>query len=221
MLKECNDALQKKRNRLRDRQNLLNRKQKDDASLEQFCHALNGLAANCDFSTQTTRLVCNIFVSNIKNTLVQERLFTEPKDNPEEALKCVVAFEQGAQQKKTIRVKTRKIKEEPVFAVYKNSECYKCGEKPFTMGHQKICKAKNVECRNCGKTGHYARTCRMRQPETRQNKTNTRKKVNVVHPKSHPWSSSEDESGEEIEVMHIDYMEKGTNKPFVSKGTFN
>ena len=37
LLKECNDAFQKKRNRLMDRHKLLNRKQKDDGSLEQFC----------------------------------------------------------------------------------------------------------------------------------------------------------------------------------------
>ena len=203
-----------------DRHKFLNRKQKDDESLEQFWHALNRLAANCDFGTQTTGLVFDIFVSNMKNTLVQERLFTEPKDNPDEALKFAVAFEQGAQQKKTFCIKTTNIKEEPVFAVEKNTECIKCGEKPFIMGHQKTCKAKNVECRNCGKMGHYARMCRMKQPETNKNRTNTRKKVNAVHPKS-PWSSSEDDTGEEVEVMHIDNIERGENKPFILKGTFN
>ena len=60
----------------------------------------------------------------------------------------------------------------------------------------------------------------MKQPHANKNKTNTRKKVNVVHPKS-PWSSSEDESGEEVEVMHIDNIERGENKPFVLNGTFN
>ena len=60
------------------------------------------------------------------------------------------------------------IKEEPVFAVEKNNECYQCGEKPLTMGHQNICQAKHVECRNFETTGHYARMCRMRQPETRK-----------------------------------------------------
>ena len=120
-----------------DRHKFLNRKQRDDESLKQFWHALKGLAANCDFGTQTTGLVYDIFVSNMKNTLVQERLFTEPRNNPNEALKIAVAFEQGAEQKKTICVKTANINEEPVFAVEKNTECYNCGENPFIMGHQK------------------------------------------------------------------------------------
>ena len=137
-----------------DRHKFFNREQLEGETLEQFWHALNGLASNCDFGTQTISLVYDIFVSNMKNVVVQERLFTEPKDNPEEALKFALASEQGAQQKKTICVKTANIKEKPVFAVEKNNECYKCGEKPFVMGHQKVCKAKSVECRNCGKTGH-------------------------------------------------------------------
>ena len=48
-------------------------------------------------------------------------------------------------------------------------------------------------------------------------KTNTRKNVYVVHPKS-PWRSSDEESGEEVEVMLIDKMEEGADKPFVLKG---
>ena len=44
----------------------------------------------------------------MKNVVVQERLFTEPKDNPEEALKFAIAFEQGAQQKKNNFCENRK-----------------------------------------------------------------------------------------------------------------
>ena len=38
------------------------------------------------------------------------------------------------------------------------------------MGHQKICEAKNVQWRSCGKTGHYARMCPIKQAETKTNK---------------------------------------------------
>ena len=220
LLKGCNDAFQKKRNRLMDRHKFLNRKQKEDESLEQFWHALNGLAANFDFGTQTTGLVYDIFVSNMRNTVLQERLFTKPKDNPEEALKFAVAFEQGAQQKKTICIKPTNIKEEPVFAVEKSNECYKCGEKPFFMGHQKVCKARNIQCRSCGKTGHYARICRIKQTETKPNRQTHQRKINAVQ-KNPTWSSSEDESAEEVEILHIDEEKgKNSNKPFVLKGKF-
>ena len=154
----------------------------------------------------------------MKNVVVQERLFTEPKDNPEEALKFVIHSNRARSRKKTTCVKAANIKEEPVFAVKNNNECYKCGEKPFVVGHQKVCKAKGVECRNCGKTGHYARMCRLKTPETKKNNTANRK-VNAIRTKS-PWSSSEEESAEEVAILHID-GETPKNKPFVLKGKFN
>ena len=39
------------------------------------------------------RLNYDIFVSNMKNTVVQERLFIQPNDNPEEVLNFAVALE--------------------------------------------------------------------------------------------------------------------------------
>ena len=147
-------------------------------------------------------LVYDIYVSNMKNTLVQERLFTEPKNSPVKALKFAFAFEQGAKQTKAICVKTTpNIKEEPVSAVEKNNECYKCGEKPPILVHQKVCKATNAQCRNCRKTRYYARMCRRRKPETKPNKTVSSRIVNVVHQKI-AWSSSQEESIEEVQVQH-------------------
>ena len=58
----------------------------------------------------------------MKNASVQERLFIEPKDSPEEALKFATAFQQEAQQKKTECVKPINDTEEPVLAVEKNTE---------------------------------------------------------------------------------------------------
>ena len=218
LLKEANGAFLKKKNRLMDRHKFLNRKQQEGETLEQFWHSLNGLAANCDFGTQTQGLVYDIFVSNMRNTVVQERLFTEPRDNPDEALKYAIAFEQGVQQKRTICTKQPTVKEEPVAVVEKNAECYKCGETPFSVAHQKVCKAKSVECRKCGKTGHYARMCRSKTPVNKYPQQGKRR-VNAVQ-KQNSWSSS-GESEEEVEVLHIDDIVNSASKPFVLKGTFN
>ena len=110
------------------RHKFVNRKQREDESLEQFWHALNGLAAYFDFGTQPTGLVYDFLVSNINNTVVQEKFFTDTKVNQEDALKFAVAFERGAHRSETICVNTTNL---PVFAVEKSNECYKDGEKPF------------------------------------------------------------------------------------------
>ena len=60
--------------------------------------------------------------------------------------------------------------------------------------------------------------CRLKTSETNKNNTANRK-VNAIRTKS-PWSSSEEESAEEIEILHVD-RETPKNKLFVLKGKFN
>ena len=55
-----------------DRHKFLNRKQKEDESLKQFWHALNRLAAKCDFGIQDTGLVYDMFVSKMKKQLYKQ-----------------------------------------------------------------------------------------------------------------------------------------------------
>ena len=105
LLKEASDAFLKTNNRLMDHHEILNRMQPEREALEQFWHTLDGLAAKCDFGTQTQSLFYDIFVSNMRNTAMQERLFTKPNENFEHALKFAKAFEQIVHQKRTNCVK--------------------------------------------------------------------------------------------------------------------
>ena len=56
---------------------------------------------------------------NMENKQVQEKLFTEPKDNPADALQFAIAFEDRLRRQKTNGYisQEQKIKEEPVRAV--------------------------------------------------------------------------------------------------------
>ena len=38
-------------------------------------------------------------------------------------------------------------------------QCYQC-KKPYTKGHETVCKAKNVKCNGCGVIGHYEVACK-------------------------------------------------------------
>ena len=62
---------------------------------------LNGLAARCDFGNQTEGLVHDIFVLNMNNKQIQEKLCTESKENPAEALQFAIAFEDGLKRQKS------------------------------------------------------------------------------------------------------------------------
>ena len=138
MMKEGESAFKVKRNRTMDRFLFLTRKQGEQETLEQFWNALNGLASICELQGLTKSLVHDVFIVNMRNTAVQERLCTEPRDDPEDALKFAIAFEQGVQQKNNIG-KVLCIKEEPIFAVTKDTprSCYRCGASNFKIEHLK------------------------------------------------------------------------------------
>ena len=38
-------------------------------------------------------------------------------------------------------------------------QCFRC-KKPYTKGHEKVCKAQNAKCNACGIVGHYEIACK-------------------------------------------------------------
>ena len=54
---------------------LFSRLQQPGETLFQFWHALNGLAAICDFRDITTTLVLDMFILHMSNKKVQEKLY--------------------------------------------------------------------------------------------------------------------------------------------------
>ena len=93
MTKMCKECFWKK-NRTLDRHKFFSRMQQTGETLSQFWHALNGLAAPCDFGEITTTLVLDMFILHMTNKKVQEKICTEPKE-PEQALEFAIAFEEG------------------------------------------------------------------------------------------------------------------------------
>ena len=75
IVQHCTECFQRRRNRTLDRHSLLSRKQKPNETLNQFWNNLNGLAARCDFGNQTESLVHDIFILNMNNKQVQEKLY--------------------------------------------------------------------------------------------------------------------------------------------------
>ena len=114
----CIECFRKKRNRTLDRHRLFSRHQQQGESLFQFWHALNGLAALCDFGEITPTLLLDMFILHMNNKKVQEKLCTEPKE-PDQALEFALAFGEGIQRQKAYGAQAPEstktaIKSEPV-----------------------------------------------------------------------------------------------------------
>ena len=110
-------------------------------SLRQFWNNLTGLAARCEFE-QTEGLTMDTFIQNMHNKTVQMRLCTDPKEQPQEALRFAIAFEEGIIQQQSF-TSGNITKKEPVCAIENKNKnpCTRCGWE-FNQNHLSVCKAK-------------------------------------------------------------------------------
>ena len=90
------------------------------------------------------------FIQKMHTRTVQERSCTEPKENPQEALRFAVAFEEGISQQKSF-TGANEMKKEPKYAIDNKGKkpFWRCGVE-FVQNHLMTCKVKNKKRRNCG-----------------------------------------------------------------------
>ena len=69
---------------------------------------MNRLASKCNFGTITESLVKDVFIGNMINREVQQKLCTEPKATVNDNIQFAIAYEEG-----TIRQQLFNCKEKP------------------------------------------------------------------------------------------------------------
>ena len=160
----CEQTFRKERNRTLERYRFFARKRQPNETLRQFWNALTGLAARCGFEKQTEILIMDAFIQNMHNKTVQERVCTEPIEQPQEALRFAIAFEERISHQKSFGGNTN-IKNEPVYPIDNKNRnpCTRCGL-DFVTNHLAVCKSKNQKYRNCGIFGLFQRM--NKRPET-------------------------------------------------------
>ena len=173
-------AFVRKTNITFERHKLLNRKQRDRESLEQFWGALAEMAKRCNIPTGEDEWIRDIFINNMKNSNIQRKLLTETLP-PLEALNVALIDEKGITNhiKMTSTFKSNgyssnksfnhfNVKREATLNIERTNTCMKCGGN-FTKGHLAVCPAKDTTCKTCKYRGHFTRLCKSR-----------RKNVNIV-----------------------------------------
>ena len=163
-----------------ERHKLLNRKQRDRESLEQFWGALAEMAKRCDIPTGEDEWVRDIFINKMKNSEFQRKLLTETLPHLE-ALNVALIDEKGItnHMKMTSTFKYNgyssnesfnhfNVKREPTLKIERNNTCMKYGG-TLSKGHLAVCPAKDTTCTTCKYRGNFTRLCKSR-----------RKNVNIV-----------------------------------------
>ena len=194
IVQHCTESFQVPRKRTLGRQTFLSQKQKPNETLHQFSNVLNGLAARCDFGNQTEGLVYDIFVLNMTNRQVQEKLCTEPKENLAEALQFALAFKDGLKRQRTYGNIKQGAEVQGGTSVF--GKWYKT-EQSRMLEMRCRCKAPNSICNYCGKKGHLEKVCNQKKSDNNQkfgkirglaNKFNLSTKKSGTKKKKNTWS---------------------------------
>ena len=220
----CNECFRKKTKPYFGSPQILSRLQQPGETLFQFWHALNGLAAICDFGKITTTLVLNMFILHMSNKKVQEKLCTEPKE-PDQALDFAIAYEEGVKRQKTYEMQAPEtsktsVKSEPIYAVEKSKpgECFRCGDQNFTMEHVNFCMATNLRCKHCKIVGHLEKCCNkkfpQRQKEMMQRLKSRESQQGMRKVKYIDESDEDEEDCEEDEEQLVLQVDGEGSKPF-------
>ena len=210
-----------------DRHRFFSRLQQPGETFSHVWHALNGLAAICDFGEITTILVLDMFNLHMSNKKVQEKLCTEPKE-PDQALESAIAYEEGIKRQKTYGMQAPEtsktsVKSELIYVVEKSKprECFRCGDQNFTMEHVNFCMATNHRCKHCKIVGHLEKCCNKKFPQRQKEMMQRLKsgesqqgmrRVNYID------ESDEDEDCEEDEEQLVLRVNGDGSKPFYKEG---
>ena len=210
-----------------DRHRFFSRLQQPGETLSQFWHALNGLAATCDFGEITTTIVLDMFILHMSNKKVQEKLCTEPKE-PDQALDFAIAYEEGVIRQKTYGMQAPEtsktsVKSEPIYAVENANprECFRCGDQNFTMEHVSFCMATNHRCKHCKIVRHLEKCCNKKFPQRQKEmmqRLKSRESQQGMRRVNYIDESDEDEDCEKDEEQLVLQVDGEGSKPFYIEG---
>ena len=74
------------------------------------------LASRCELEQKTEGLIMDTFIQNMNNKTVEERLCTDRKNQPKEALRFAIAFEEGIAQQQNFTGGSA-MKKETLYAI--------------------------------------------------------------------------------------------------------
>ena len=206
-------AFNKPPNTTFERYKLLNRKQKDRESYEQFWGALTDLASTCNIKeSEEAEWIRDIFICNMKNRDTQRKLLSATI-SPSEALNQALIVKKGYFNHQKLTNMSRsstngttfksfnnhnQIKKEPSVNIERSNSCMKCGN-TFTKGHLNVCPAKDITCKNCNYRGHFAKLCKSRNKRPTVNTASD----NYVNTENCTYTPPENSWTEDQESFHV------------------
>ena len=164
------------------------RAQRPAEPVDDYISALRALSTTCEFGALQNELIRDQVVEKTSSEKVRERLLMEPKLTLDSAIQIARQTESAMREAKNLaesnfqdQANVHAVGATAKFKPRSNTtgkqyfrqnqfrgkpshsqssiSCYRCGD-PNHKANDKCCPAKDASCRNCGKTGHFAKVCR-------------------------------------------------------------
>lgn len=181
-IKALEEHFTPKRNVVVERHAFRKRVQRTDETVVQYIAALRDLATTCEFADNLDDMLRDQLVENIANPRIRERLLVESKLTLEIAITIATQLEAADAQAKSMatsnpapvhavhstptsgrqRPKAKfkaRTSSKPSASALSARTCFRCGSAGHLANAQN-CPAASAKCKNCNKTGHFARVCR-------------------------------------------------------------
>lgn len=163
-----------------------NRKQEEGETIDDFVVSLKTLSENCNYGTIQESLIRDIMIIGLRDDRLRESLLRDPDLTLETALNRARAAESSQIQNRSLNKGLEQ--EEAMNRVYKKKDqhnfregkteitCWFCGNQ-HSKGRWN-CPAYGNSCRNCKKTGHFAKVCKNGRRSDRVNNVNEENHLN-------------------------------------------
>lgn len=157
--------------------------QKEKQTFAEFETELRTQSQYCEFQCDqckkpyAERMLRDRIIVAVQDKKLQLKLL-DGKDEPLSSVidKCKI-FESAAVNKRILEKRVEKTESkvevvENVDAVGRLRSCFNCGQ-AFDANHLKRCPARNIDCRGCGKKGHFQNHCRSKEKNGEASGTST------------------------------------------------
>lgn len=159
-----------------ERHTFRQRAQLPHETVNQYLAALRALSANCAFDANTDEMIRDQLLEHLRDDRIRERLLLEPDLTLEKATTLAIQMETAADQANKMKLDgatVHAIQSRPKHEKNKRHSrslaaaappsqcktCFRCGSDKH-LANASQCPAAKVQCKSCGKRGHYARMCR-------------------------------------------------------------
>ncbi|CAB4035173.1 Retrovirus-related Pol poly from transposon gypsy [Paramuricea clavata] len=163
---------------------LATRRQKSGETLTEFLQELRKLSKDCNLKNVTAEqyreeLVRDSFINGLLSPLIRQRLLENKQLDLQTAFDQANALDLAQKNSEAYRMPeiptTAAVSSPPtdevagahaldydsLAATFTSKKCYFCGD---NLHNRRSCPARNSNCNNCGKKGHYAKVCKSKAP---------------------------------------------------------